>query len=42
MRTKSVWLLALATALVAGFAAVAWTQETARENVAEKAIDAAA
>ena len=41
MAKRSVWLLALATALVAGFAAVAWTQETDREKVAEKAIEAA-
>jgi hypothetical protein len=41
MAKRSVWLLALATALVVGFAAVAWTQETAREKVAEKALDAA-
>jgi len=41
MAQRSVWLLALATAMVVGFAAVAWTQETAQENVAEKAIEAA-
>jgi len=40
MRTQSVWLLVLATAMVVGFAAVAWTQETRKES-AEKAIDAA-
>ena len=41
MAQRSVWLLVLATAMVVGFAAVAWTQETDREKVAEKAIEAA-
>jgi len=40
MRTQSIWLLVLATAMVVGFAAVAWTEETRKES-AEKAVDAA-
>jgi len=40
MAQRSVWLLALATAMVAGFAGIAWTQETRKES-AEKALEAA-
>ena len=40
MAQRSVWLLALATATVAGFAAVAWTEETRKES-AEKAMEVA-
>ena len=42
MRTGNVWWWSLAAAGVMLFAAaVAWTEETARESVAEKALDAA-
>ncbi len=40
MAQRSVWLLSLATAMVVGFAAIAWTQEAGKES-AEKALDAA-
>jgi hypothetical protein len=41
MAQRSVWLLTLTAVLVVVSAGIAWTQETAREKAAEKAIDAA-